>query len=132
MQHLQTGNNSRLLSDNAFRWRYGILNINAETRIVGVMKHIRITLVAVMLLALSGPAFAADCYADYKAKQDNPLRLHYGVAEISGQCTKSAARAQLAQRLGAQGWTLLNVVSVFGPEGLAQRKDSAGSNFLRF
>lgn len=96
------------------------------------MNYIRFSLFAAILAALSGPAFAADCYADYKAKQDNPLRLHYGVAEVSGPCSKAAARAQLAQRLRAQGWTLLNIVSVFGPEGLAQRKDSAGSNFLRF
>lgn len=75
---------------------------------------------------------AADCFADYKAKQDNPLRLHYGVAEIRGACTPSAARAELSQRLGAEGWKLLNIVSVFGPDGLAQRKDSAGSNYLRF
>lgn len=96
------------------------------------MKHKRLFLYAAALAALTGPAFAADCYADYKAKQDNPLRLHYGVAQVTGQCTKPAARRQLAQRLGARGWTLLNVVSVFGPEGLAQRKKSAGSNFLRF
>lgn len=96
------------------------------------MKLIRLPLYAAVLVALAGPAFAADCYADYKAKQDNPLKLHYGVAKISGQCTKSAARTQLEQRLGARGWTLLNVVSVFGPEGLDQRKNSAGSNFLRF
>lgn len=84
------------------------------------------------MLLLSGPAQAADCFADYKAKQDNPLRLHYGVAQISGPCTTATARAQLRQRLGARGWTLLNVVSVFGPEGLEQRRGSAGSNFLRF
>ena len=96
------------------------------------MKNIRFPTLAVLLLVLSGPANAADCYADYKAKQDNPLRLHYGVAEISGQCAKDAAHAELKQRLGAQGWKLLNIVSVFGSDGLAQRKDSAGSNFLRF
>lgn len=96
------------------------------------MKHIRLPLFAALLVAFSTPTFAADCYADYKAKQDNPLRLHYGVAEISGACSKASARAQLTQRLGAQNWKLLNVVSVFGPEGLAKRKDSAGSNFLRF
>jgi hypothetical protein len=84
------------------------------------------------MIALTGPATAADCYADYKAKQDNPLRLHYGVAEISGQCSTASARAQLTRRLNARGWTLLNVVSVFGSDGLAQRRDSAGSNFLRF
>jgi hypothetical protein len=128
----RTGNNMVLLSDNRCGTERWILYISAEKRILGCMKHIRFPLYAVLLVTLSGPAFAADCYADYKAKQDNPLRLHYGVAEISGQCSKAAARTQLKQRLGARGWKLLNVVSVFGPDGLAQRKDSAGSNFLRF
>ena len=96
------------------------------------MKHIRLPLIAALLVALGSPAFAADCYADYKAKQDNPLKLHYGVARVTGQCSKASARAQLSQRLNARNWKLLNVVSVFGPEGLEQRKKSAGSNFLRF
>lgn len=96
------------------------------------MKHIILSLCTAVVVGLSSPAHAADCYADYKAKQDNPLRLHYGVAEISGKCSKSSARSQLQKRLGARGWQLLNVVSVFGPEGLAKRKNSAGSNFLRF
>ena len=96
------------------------------------MKHISLSFLSALLVAFSTPAFAADCYADYKAKQDNPLRLHYGVAKVTGPCTKASARAQLGQRLSAQNWKLLNVVSVFGPEGLAQRKNIAGSNFLRF
>lgn len=96
------------------------------------MKQMLFPLILAIVLGLGGPASAANCYADYKAKQDNPLRLHYGVAEVRGACTAAAARAQLSRRLGARGWTLLNVVSVFGPEGLAQRRDSAGSNFLRF
>jgi hypothetical protein len=74
----------------------------------------------------------AGCYADYKAKQDNPLRLHYGVAQINGACNAGAAKAELSARLSAQGWTLLNILSVFGEDGLAQRRDSAGSNYLRF
>ncbi|WP_299966617.1 hypothetical protein [uncultured Roseobacter sp.] len=82
-------------------------------------------------LSLSIPAHAAGCYADYKAKQDDPLRLHYGVAEVSG-CSQQAAEAELTARLAAQGWTLLNVVSVFDEAGLAERKDSAGAYFLRF
>ena len=96
------------------------------------MKNIILTLGLVTLATLAGPVHAADCFADYKAKQDNPLRLHYGVAEVRGPCAPQAAHAELAQRLGAQGWTLLTIVSVFGPEGLEQRKDSAGTNFLRF
>lgn len=83
-----------------------------------------------VIAALAGPA-AADCYADYKAKQDNPLRLHYGVAQVSA-CDKAGAAAELAPRLERAGWKLLNVVSVFGPEGLQERKESAGEYFLRF
>jgi len=96
------------------------------------MKHIILSFGIILLVGLSRPAMAADCYADYKAKQGNPLKLHYGVAKVNGQCNKSAASNELAQRLNAQGWTLLNVVSVFGSDGLAKRKKSAGSNYLRF
>jgi len=129
---LQTGNISGMLSDNRPRPPLRILYITPEQRIVAHMKQIFFPFCIALLVGLGGPAMAADCYADYKAKQDNPLRLHYGVAKVTGPCTKAAASSQLAQRLGARGWTLLNVMSVFGPEGLEQRKDSAGSNFLRF
>lgn len=83
-------------------------------------------------LMLASPA-AAQCFADYKAKQDNPLRLHYGVAQVSdGGCSRSGAEAELAPRLASDGWTLLNVLSTFGPEGLDERKASAGAYFLRY
>jgi hypothetical protein len=84
----------------------------------------------VMLCAVAGPA-SADCFADYKAKQDNPLRLQYGVAQVSA-CDRKGAAAELRPRLEQAGWTLLNVLSVFGPEGLDERKASAGEYFLRF
>ena len=84
------------------------------------------------LLGLSAGFAQAACYADYKAKQDNPLRLHYGVAEINGDCTPQRATTQLTDRLDAAGWTLLNVLGVFDDAGLEERKDSAGEYFLRF
>ena len=89
-------------------------------------------LILALSVSLAAPVHAADCYADYKAKQDNPLRLHYGVAQLRGDCSRGSAQGELSQRLRAQGWTLLNIISIFGPEGLAQRKSSAGSNYLRF
>ncbi|MDT8857444.1 hypothetical protein RNZ50_20850 [Paracoccaceae bacterium Fryx2] len=91
-----------------------------------------LALAAVLMLA--APA-RADCYADYKAKQDSPLRLHYGVAQVpDGACAGRGAAAAnaLAPRLAAAGWTLLNILSTFGPEGLEERKASAGDYFLRF
>ena len=85
-------------------------------------------------LALAGLATTANatCYADYKATMDNPLRLHYGVAEVSEPCSVEQAAADLAPRLSAEGWTLLNVLSVFADDGLEERKESAGPNYLRF
>ena len=92
----------------------------------------RTSLLAVLILALAGPA-AAECYADYKAKRDEPLKLHYGVAQVSdANCSPGAAEGELAPRLAADGWTLLNVLSPFGPEGLEDRKASAGEYFLRY
>jgi uncharacterized membrane protein len=89
-------------------------------------------LVAALAFVLASPAGAA-CYADYKAKQDNPLRLHYGVIEVpDSACSPGAAQSVAAQRLQAAGWTLTNIMSVFGPEGLDQRKADAGEFFLRY
>ncbi|MFA9230101.1 MAG: hypothetical protein ACEQSU_05055 [Microgenomates group bacterium] len=89
--------------------------------------------VALTLTLAAGTAAGAECYADYKAKQDDPLRLQYGVAAVSdAACDVGSAEAELAPKLEADGWTLLNVVSTFGPEGLAEREASAGEFFLRY
>jgi uncharacterized membrane protein len=85
------------------------------------------------LLGGIATASHADCYADYKAKQDAPLRLIYGVAQLpDNACSKPAAQAELKRRLGSNGWTLLAVLSTFGSEGLDKRKASAGQYFLRY
>ncbi|WP_170427518.1 hypothetical protein [Ruegeria arenilitoris] len=94
------------------------------------MKPILSSLAIAALISL-GTAAAAECYADYKAKQDNPLRLHYGVMQVSA-CDKGQAQQEVSQRLSASGWTLLNVMSVFGPEGLDKRKANAGQFYLRY
>lgn len=95
--------------------------------------HLPAALLALGLAAAAATSASAECYADYKAKQDNPLRLHYGVAQVSdANCAPKAATAELTPRLAAAGWTLLNVLTTFGPEGLGERQASAGDYFLRF
>ena len=85
-----------------------------------------------LLVTLALPA-SAECYADYKAKQDNPLKLHYGVMQVpDGACNRAAAGAAMRPRLARDGWTLLAVLSTFGPEGLSSRRASAGTYFLRY
>ncbi len=70
-----------------------------------------LALTGVLLLATPSLAQAA-CTAEYKAKRDNPLELHYDVAQISGPCTIENARAQLADQLSRRGLILLKVLSV--------------------
>jgi len=89
-------------------------------------------LLALGLCALAAQASAADCYADYKAKRGNPLELHYGVVKLNGQCAAGPAKAEISARIAGDGWTILNVVSVFGLDGLDQRRGNAGTYFLRY
>ncbi len=94
---------------------------------------LRLLLLPILALMLALPA-QAECYVDYKAKRDDPLRLAYGVAQVSDAvCGKpKQAKAELEPRLAADGWTLLKILSSFGPEGLSERKESAGEFFLRY
>ena len=87
---------------------------------------------AACLSALTAPAFAEQCFADYKAKKDDPLRLPYGVAELYQGCSKKSAKSEIKTRISPDGWKLLNVLSVFGPEGLAGKEASAGQFYLRY
>lgn len=85
-----------------------------------------------LALLLIGSAAQAGCYADYKAKRDAPLRLHYGVAEIKGDCSVENAMAELKPRLATNDWQLLSIEGVFDDAGLEERQDSAGEYYLRY
>lgn len=85
-------------------------------------------------LALAAVPAAAQCYADYRAQRTGPVQLQYGVAQLpQSACGNPAAAAQyLAPRLQRDGWTLVDILSTFGPEGLASRQERAGQFFLRY
>ncbi len=76
----------------------------------------------------------AACYADYKARRDQPYGLHYGVIQVDvTPCAMSSeVESMVKQRVAAGGWTVLQVQSVFEDDGLAGRKRDAGEYFLRF
>lgn len=84
-------------------------------------------------LSLAAPA-AAACYADYRAQQVSPVRFHYGVVQLpDAACGNSSAAARyISSRLQRNGWTLVNVLSTFGQDGLASRRNNAGQFYLRF
>ncbi|WP_371170087.1 hypothetical protein [Aliiroseovarius sp. 2305UL8-7] len=123
----KTGNISPLLSpNNSFDIEYPCVSPHG----LCMMKQ---TLLALALIAYALPSQAA-CYADYKAKQDNPLKLHYGVMQLPDVAcgNRAAATRQVTQRLSDGGWLLLKIQSIFDETGLAERKESAGEFFLRF
>ncbi|MFN3641544.1 MAG: hypothetical protein ACK4TB_01305 [Gemmobacter sp.] len=96
----------------------------------------RPTLTAILLaalMALTAPAAEAACYADYKARRDQPYALAYGVIELpDSACNPRAAAAETARRIARDGWQLLGIVSIFGREGLDARRADAGAHFLRY
>lgn len=94
-----------------------------------MIKHMSISVLA---LVASASMAQAECYADYKAKQDDPLRLHYGVVQVQGNCTASNAAAYLSERLSADGWQLLEVMGTFDDAGLEERRADAGDYYLRY
>ncbi len=83
-------------------------------------------------LALLGFASAAhaNCYVEYKAKMDNPLRLQYGIVELPANACSVGAAAPYINRHLTGGWQLLEVMSVFDESGLAARRANAGANFF--
>jgi len=98
------------------------------------MRHRLYPALIAATLALAAGAAEAACYADYKAKRDGPLQLHYGVIELpDAACGSTAAAAEeTRRRIAGGGWELLNIVSIFGADGLDQRRESAGQFYLRF
>lgn len=89
---------------------------------------------AVAALLMAAMPASAACYADYKAKRDKPLRLHYGVIEVDADpCTMSKdVRDMVESRIAKDGWKLLQVQSVFDDSGLESKKKDAGQFFLRY
>ena len=93
-----------------------------------------ITVATAILLAGSSAMADEVCFADYKAKKNDPLKLHYGVIELAGnQCDdERAARAEIARRINVDNWTLLTVVSIFDEREKAGKKRKAGDYYLRY
>lgn len=106
-----------------------LLNNTGDEGHIFRMKHLILSMGIALLAAQTA---SAECYADYKAKRDDPLRLHYGVAELLGTCDAEAAASELTPRLAGDDWQLLNIVGVFDETGLEERQESAGEFYLRY
>ena len=68
-------------------------------------------LLVLVTIALAAPSHAA-CYVDYKAKRDNPLRLHYGVMQLPDPLDDDLVT--LAEMLKTRGYSTGAVVAISG------------------
>jgi len=98
-----------------------------------VPRFLRVLSLALPLALAAIPA-VAQCYADYRAQRTGPVQFHYGVVQLPANACDNAVAAgrHLAPRLQRDGWTLVDILSTFGPEGLASRQERAGQFFLRY
>ena len=93
-----------------------------------LMKYI-ILIYAIFMVTTANAA----CYASYKAKRDDPLKLHYGVMQLPDQqCTVRTAAKAAGLRLLPHGWILLNLLTVSLKTPTPTEKENAGENFLRY
>ncbi|MCC1494203.1 hypothetical protein [Cognatishimia sp. F0-27] len=92
------------------------------------------TFILTLCVTAALPALAqAACFVEYKAKQDSPLRLHYGILQIDGACPGGGqTRAITADRLQRGGWTLLNIVGRSETVPEDNKKANAGAYYLRY
>ncbi len=93
-----------------------------------------LTALLLALPALAMPTSArAECYVAYKARQTDPLRLHYGMLSLSGACpAPEDAEAETAQRIAGDGWQLLTIVTRSNSAPTDQQKADAGEYYLRY
>lgn len=96
------------------------------------MRHILAQGAFLVAMALATQA-SAQCYADYKAKQDNPLRLQYGLIELpASACGSVAAATRYTMPVIARsGWTLLQIESILTQAQFDARRANAGAVHLR-
>jgi len=87
-----------------------------------------------MIIAIPNIA-AAECYADYKAKQTaGDLQLHYGVVQVADELCgdKAAIKLDIQNRISLDGWQVLRVMSSFDQSDLNSKQADAGEYFLRY
>ncbi len=105
-----------------------------RTRVMGGLVALSFALGLILGLSAGQSAAETPCFAEYRAQRMRPVRLHYGVAMLPPQACEDLSLAQqiLSDRLAANGWTGVDILSIFGPEGLDERRERAGEFFLRY
>lgn len=96
-----------------------------------LFKLIKISL-ALCFATFFSAAYANECFVLYKAKKDNPLKLHLGLIQINGQCSDHDVEGITSKRLSSTGWKLLQIVTSSGNIDTKKMESDLGDYFLKY
>jgi len=77
-------------------------------------------------------AYADTCFIFYKAKKDDPLRLHLGLMKMERHCSDVEIEALSQQRLVLHGWSLLKIVNRSVQIDEKKIESDLGEYFLKY
>jgi hypothetical protein len=96
-----------------------------------LFKLIKISL-ALCFATFFSASHANECFVLYKAKKDNPLKLHLGLIQINGQCSDHDVESITNKRLSSTGWKLLQIVTASGNIDTKKMESDLGDYFLKY
>jgi hypothetical protein len=96
-----------------------------------LFKIIKVSLVFCFATFFSA-AYANECFVLYKAKKDNPLKLHLGLIQISGQCSEHDVEYITSRRLNLTDWKLLKIVKSSSNIDAEKMERDLGDYFLKY
>ena len=96
-----------------------------------LFKLIKISLV-LCFATFDSAAYANECFVLYKAKKDNPLKLHLGLIQINSQCSNHDIEGITSKRLSSTGWKLLQIVKVSSNVDTKKMESDLGDYFLKY
>ena len=81
----------------------------------GIIKHLRLLKISLILFfsIFFTSVHAGECFVLYKAKKDNPLKLHLGLMQMNEPCSGKSLNIVVSNRLNPSGWLLLKIVNTF-------------------
>jgi hypothetical protein len=89
-------------------------------------------LLILLLTCFFSTVYADECFVLYKAKKDNPLKLHLGLMQVKNACLGRNLESIVSNRLNSSGWLLLKIVNITENIETEKMKSDLGDYFFKY
>lgn len=96
-----------------------------------LLKPLKIPLILFFICFFS-TVYADECFVLYKAKKDNPLKLHLGLMQVKKNCLVKNLETTVSNRLNSSGWLLLKIVNITESIEKEKMKRDLGDYFFKY